>query len=363
MNPHRSLLLSVSVFALVSCSVVDSIFTAPDRPVPTGAVIDYSDPTPIDSNRFVLADGQDVVGEIQVIKARYEDSFVDFAREYGLGYDELVQANPGVDPWIPGEGTEVVLPTRFILPEAAREGIVLNIAAKRLFYFPDSGEGEPQIVETYPIGIGRAGWSTPTGDTTVISKARDPVWFVPTSIRKEHEEAGDPLPKEVPPGPDNPLGSHVLGLGIPGYLIHGTNKPAGVGMRVSHGCVRLFPEDIESIYNRVDIGLRVRIVNQPYLLGWDNGDLVFEAHPPLQEDARDWSGAIVMRARSSLVNQKYQRSGIDEQRLGIISRDELGIPISVFKSGPDTSATLRRARRVNNTVTYDAVADAATASQ
>ncbi|HHQ15005.1 MAG TPA: L,D-transpeptidase, partial [Chromatiales bacterium] len=138
---------------------------------------------------------------IQLISARDEDTFVDIARAYGLGYDELVQANPDVDPWLPGAGTTVILPTRHVLPEAPRRGIVLNVATKRLFYYPPVGDGEPTVVETYPIGIGREGWSTPTGETTVVSKARDPVWFVPASIRQEHAEAGDPLPAQVPPGP------------------------------------------------------------------------------------------------------------------------------------------------------------------
>ncbi|MFQ5634494.1 MAG: L,D-transpeptidase family protein, partial [Gammaproteobacteria bacterium] len=254
--------------------------TGPDAWPPSGARPAEELP-PIVGGRYELESRQEVIGELQVVHSDQEDTFVDIARAYGLGYDELIAANPTVDPWLPGADTPVVLPTRFILPRAPREGLVLNIAAKRLFYYPPAGEGQPQTVETYPIGIGRAGWATPTGATTVITKARDPIWYVPASVRREHREAGDPLPRQVPPGPDNPLGSRVLGLGIPGYLIHGTNKPAGVGMRVSHGCVRLFPENIEHLYDRVEIGTPVRIVNQPYLFGRDGDDLLFEAHAPL----------------------------------------------------------------------------------
>ena len=219
-----------------------------------------------------------------MVFSQEEDTFSDLAREYGLGYDELVAANPGVDPWLPGAGTAIVLPTQYVIPEGPRSGIVLNIASKRLFYFPEAVADQPLVVMTYPIGIGRVGWETPLGETSVVSKARDPVWYVPTSVRKEHAEAGDPLPAVVPAGPDNPLGAHVLKLGLPGYLIHGTNQPYGVGMRVSHGCVRLYPENIELLYSLVGIGVDVRIISEPFLVGRLDGDLYFESHTPLEDD-------------------------------------------------------------------------------
>ncbi|MBT8443370.1 MAG: L,D-transpeptidase family protein [Gammaproteobacteria bacterium] len=284
------------------------------------------------------------------MRTRYEDTFVDIARTYGLGYDELVAANPGVDPWIPGADTPIVLPTRYVLPQAPREGLVLNIASKRLFYFPPMADGEPQIVETYPIGIGREGWATPTGSTTVASKARDPVWFVPASVRREHLEAGDPLPRQVPPGPDNPLGNYVLGLGLPGYLIHGTNKPAGVGMRVSHGCVRLFPENIESLFERVEIGTPVRIVNQPYLLARVGDDLVFEAHEPLEDDERDWGSSVEPMARAKMVGLAEEVMSLDSERLGLIAGDARGFPVSVISWRPDTDTTVHAARPVINII-------------
>ena len=163
---------------------------------------------PISRNYFVLeSPEQTVVGEPQVVFTRNSDTFSDLAREYGLGFDELVAANQGVDPWLPGKNTPVLLPTQYVLPDTPRRGVVLNIASKRLFYYPAVAEGEPVQVLTYPIGIGRVGWDTPLGETTVVAKARDPNWYVPWSVQKEHREMGDPLPSDVPPGPDNPLGS------------------------------------------------------------------------------------------------------------------------------------------------------------
>lgn len=343
------------VLSLVACTGFDGA-GMDDGSVVAGPITTAELP-PMLGGRYTLDPGQDVVGELQVMRARYEDTFVDIARTYGLGYGDLVAANPEVDPWLPGADTLVVLPTRYILPQAPREGLVLNIAAKRLFYYPEVARGEPPVVETYPIGIGRTGWATPTGDTTVVAKARDPIWYVPASVRREHLEDGDPLPKQVPPGPGNPLGRHVLALGLPGYLIHGTNKPAGVGMRVSHGCVRLFPEDIESLYARVAIGTRVRIVNQPYLYGWHKGDLLLEAHRPLEEDQRDWPATLLAQARAALVEQQGDYFILAEDRIGAIAAAAHGFPVSVISRRPDTRVAVRSARRVVNIVAHDRMAD------
>lgn len=284
---------------------------------------------PIGGNRFTIAPGQDVVGQVQIVRARYEDTFVDFARAYGLGYDELVAANPGVDPWLPGQGMPIVLPTQHVLPQAPREGVVLNVATKRLFYYPPAADGEPLTVVTFPTGIGRAGWATPTGETTVVARIPDPIWFPPQSVIDEHAAAGDPLPRRVPPGPDNPLGRHAISLDIPGYLIHGTNKPAGVGMRVSHGCVRLYPEDIEYLFGEVSIGTPVRIVNQPYLLGRLDSELYFEAHVPLDEDDRSWSELLLPRAEriDSVPLGRDRRA-----RLRAIAAAGRGIPVPVERA-------------------------------
>jgi L,D-transpeptidase ErfK/SrfK len=209
-----------------------------------------------------------VVGEPMKVIARYEDTLIDIARRNSLGFDEIRYANPKVDTWLPGAGTEVVLPTHFMLPHTPREGLVINVAEKRLYYYPKVRPGEQPTVVTYPISIGRGDWETPIVTTKITSKAKDPTWYPPESVRKEHAAEGDILPKAVPPGPGNPLGQYALYLGLGGYLIHGTNKPFGIGMQVTHGCIRLYPEEIKALFQAVDIGTPVRIVHQRYKAGW-----------------------------------------------------------------------------------------------
>jgi L,D-transpeptidase ErfK/SrfK len=226
--------------------------------------------------------GYDVVGSVSTITARYEDTLVDIARRHGLGYYDIVRANPDVNPWLPGEGTEIVLPSRFVLPPGPRTGLVLNLAEYRMYYYPQPADGKPAYVYTYPMSIGRMDWETPLGKTKIVAMAKNPTWYVPQSVLDEHAAEGDPLPRIVPPGPDNPLGTRALRLGLPGYLIHGTNRPAGVGMRVSHGCVRMFPEDIEFLFDRIPVNTTVRIINVPVKIGWDGDALVAEIHPLLE---------------------------------------------------------------------------------
>jgi L,D-transpeptidase ErfK/SrfK len=244
---------------------------------------------------YYIAEGDEVFGELKVIEARHEDTFVGLARTYNVGYEELRQANPGVDEWLPGEGTKITIPSLYVLPRAPHRGIVVNVAELRLYYFPENSgplpEGVPpgsRKVITHPISIGRMDWSTPLGTTTITGKVADPSWYPPQSIRDEHAARNDILPRVVPPGPDNPLGRHAMRLGLPGYLIHGTNKPSGVGMRVTHGCVRMFPEDIEALYKTVPTGTSVNIVNQPVKLGWTaDGRLYVESHRVVQESNID----------------------------------------------------------------------------
>lgn len=307
---------------------------------------------PLNRNFFTLdSPEQSVIGEPQIVYTTEDNTFSDLAREYGLGYDELVAANPDIDPWLPGDQTPVLLPTQYVLPDVPRRGLVLNLASKRLFYFPEVGEGEPVQVLTYPIGIGRVGWNTPLGETEVVAKARDPVWYVPASVRQEREELGDPLPSVVPPGPDNPLGRYVLQLAMPGYLIHGTNQPYGVGMRVSHGCIRLYPENIEPLFEMVEIGEPVTIINEPYLAGWRDGDLYLESHLPLQDDpitpgermqqifdaARNMSGAFIEQE--------------ERDRAKSVAGFARGVPTRVLLA--DSGEVMRRARVVRNTVEPD----------
>lgn len=235
---------------------------------------------------FDLPDnGDTVVGRVTTVESREWDTLLDIARRHGLGYYDIVRANPGVDPWLPGDGTEIVLPSRFILPDVPWEGVVLNLPEYRMYYFPPAEQDGTRTVMTFPISIGRMDWETPLGVTRVTLKARDPAWYPPESVRREHEADGRTLPRVVPPGPDNPLGRFAMRLAIPGYLIHGTNRPAGVGMRVTHGCIRMFPEDIEFAFERIPVGTAVRIIDEPYKFGWYDGQLLMEAHPPLESAA------------------------------------------------------------------------------
>lgn len=225
----------------------------------------------------------DLVGNIRVIRAQQQDTLIDIARRHGLGYEEIVKANPGVNRWVPGKDTPIVLPTRYVLPTAPRQGIVLNISEMRLYYYPKPKKGEKPVVMTFPVSIGRMDWKTPLGETKIIQKQKDPAWYPPASIKAEHAAQGEILPNVVPGGPDNPLGRYALRLGIPGYLIHSTNKPYGIGMRVTHGCVRMYPENIETLFPLVSVSTPVRIVDQPVKAGWLADTLFLEAHGPLQE--------------------------------------------------------------------------------
>ncbi len=226
--------------------------------------------------------GNDVIGAVTIIQARQDDTLIDIARRHGLGYEEIIRANPDVDSWLPGEGTDVLLPTRYVLPSGLRRGLILNLAEYRIYYYPEPAGEDLALVMTYPISIGRMDWETPLGRTKIISKVRNPAWYPPASVRAEHAAEGDPLPRIVPPGPKNPLGGYAMRLGLPGYLIHSTNRPAGVGMRVSHGCIRMLPEDIGFLFDEVDINTPVRIINEPVKLGWDGDQLILEVHQPLE---------------------------------------------------------------------------------
>ncbi len=224
--------------------------------------------------------------------ASYEDTLLDIARQYDLGQNQILLANPDVDRWLPGAGTRVRIPNSYILPDAPRDGLILNLPEFRLYYFPKPAKGKPGVVITHPISIGRQDWETPLGKTRIQSKKRNPVWIPPASIKKEHAEKGDPLPDIVPAGPDNPLGLYAMRLAIPGYLIHGTNKPYGVGMQVSHGCVRMYPEDIEKLFPIITVGTPVYIVNQPIKVGWLKDTLYIEVHPPLQDKLEDYQAKL-----------------------------------------------------------------------
>ncbi len=249
-----------------------------------GLVLLLSAIGPASAEQFALpAEDNDVIGVTITVQAEASDTLLDIARRHGVGYEEITNANPGVDPWLPGAGTVVTVPKQRILPRAPRTGIVINLPEHRLYWYQPAAAGKPPVVWTFPVSIGKMDWHTPLGVTRVVAKVKNPTWTPPKSVRDEHAKNGDILPAVVPAGPDNPLGLFALRLGIPGgaYLIHGTNKPAGVGMQVTHGCMRLYPEDIETLYGLVPVNAPVMIVNQPYKWGWHDGQLLIEVHPAI----------------------------------------------------------------------------------
>jgi L,D-transpeptidase ErfK/SrfK len=231
-----------------------------------------------------------VFGSVERIQASYEDTLVDIARRYSLGYEEINRANPALDPWLPGVGSEIVVPGRRILPPGPREGIVINLPEHRLYYFPPPLKGEKPVVYTYPVSIGKMDWRTPIGETKIVGKQRNPSWHPPESVRKEHAERGEPLPAVVKSGPDNPLGEYAMRLGIPdgAYLIHGTNNPLAVGMAVTHGCIRMYPEDIAALFPLVPNGTKVFLINEPVKVAYVEGELLLEAHPPVDAQGQSY---------------------------------------------------------------------------
>jgi L,D-transpeptidase ErfK/SrfK len=231
----------------------------------------------------VPEDGSAVVGSDSRIKTRFEDTLPDLARRNSLGYEEIIRANPNVDLWLPGDGTPIFLPGRRILPSGPREGIVVNLPEHRLYYYPKPKKHEKPVVITYPVSIGKMDWSTPLGETRVIAKIKHPPWYPPESIRQEHAARGDPLPKIVLPGPDNPLGDFALRLaaGNGTYMIHGTNNPMAVGMAITHGCIRMYPEDVAALFPLIAPGTKVWLINEPVKVAYVNGELLLEAHPPV----------------------------------------------------------------------------------
>ena len=294
--------------------------------------------TPAIAAEFTLASDQRAVGEVGYYTTQRQDTLLDLARSHDLGFTQLMAANPGVDPWLPGAG-RVTLPTFYLLPDAPRDGIVVNLAEQRLYYFPLAGGR----IETYPIGVGVDGRSMPIGTTTVVSKEADPTWYPPLSIRAE-----DPnLPAAIPPGPDNPLGAFALRLGWRGYLIHGTNKPDGVGRNVSHGCLHLYPEDIERLFREVRVGTPVRVINQDVNVAWVGDGLYVQVHPSKsQAEEIDVKGRFALKMPSDLT-ALAARAVADRavpvdwaavRRAGI---ERTGLPVRIASAPAGASAAAR----------------------
>ena len=226
------------------------------------------------------ADGSVVLGTDIRIQVTGQDTLLDISHRYGVGYPEIIRANPG---WLPGEAREILLPTRRILPPGLHEGIVVNLPEHRLYYYPKPTPGKQPVVITYPVSIGRMDWHSPLGQTQIIGKERHPSWYPPESIRKEHAARGDPLPKVVPPGPQNPLGEYKMRLGVGDgtYEIHGTNNPVAIGLSVTHGCIRMYSEDVAALFAAVPIGTKVWLINEPVKVAYVDRKLFIEVHPPV----------------------------------------------------------------------------------
>ncbi|KPQ23826.1 MAG: L,D-transpeptidase [Halomonas sp. HL-48] len=275
-----------------------------DTAISSAEQVTLNSPSDLPRGQYRIPDEGDIVGERYTITIEnHEDTLVDVARRHNIGFEEIRMANPDVSLWVPGKGTEVVIPAQYILPPGEREGIVVNLSELRLYYYPAD---KPGIVETYPVSVGREEFATPVGKTKTTVKVKDPAWSPPESMRREAKERGEPAPSVVPPGPDNPLGRHAILLGLPSYLIHGTNRPDGVGMRVSRGCIRMYPEDIESLYDRVPSGTQVNLIDAPFKAGMaSDGTLFMQSYPQLEENLDSFEPLLkAMERVSELTEEK-----------------------------------------------------------
>lgn len=268
------------------------------------------------------------VGDQIEYESDYEDTFVHIARDYNLGYVEMRAANPGVDPWLPGEGTDLILPTRHIFPEAPRQGIVINLPEMRLYAFVN-GDNPP---DTYPIGIGREGLDTPEGTTKIVRKRAGPEWRPTPRMRQEKPE----LPAVVEPGPENPLGTHALYLGWPQYAIHGTNRPFGIGRRISSGCIRLYPESITKLFEKVPVGTPVTVVDQPIKAAWIDDKLYIEAHPTISQSIQMEETGQIEPTQLSEKEMEYILKAADEFKdrlrwpaIRMAVKERRGYPVAV----------------------------------
>jgi L,D-transpeptidase ErfK/SrfK len=320
-NTLRLMALCLVIMALNGCAVaMKGVHEQYPPPVQRHLAED------VERNEFSVAKGGDVVGRLAFVRLEKGDTLPDIARHYGLGVNEVAAANPGVDLWVPEAGERIMLPLRFILPNVPRKGIVINLAAMRLFQF--RGNSESLTVRTYPAGVGTEERPSPTGQMYVERKASRPTWHVPASIAEAHRKKGDPLPASVPPGPQNPLGECALYLSKPSYLIHGTNKTASIGLRASNGCIRLYPEDVKVLYENTPVKTPVNIVDQPYLLGQSNGVVYMEVHaPPEGEDTAEFD-AVYARLKAL---EKDTGRALDWGKVKQVLAEARGIPVPIFE--------------------------------
>jgi len=271
--------------------------------------------------------GDDVFGEVQLIHVRQGDTLSVIARRFDMGYYELLEANPGINPRKLRVGQELIIPTQFVLPNVKHEGIIINQAEMRLYYFiPNINK-----IMTVPVGIGRVGWRTPVGMLRIVEKIVHPDWHVPKSIKAARARHGVFLPDVVPAGPNNPLGDYAMRLSLRNYLLHGTNDPAGIGRRVSAGCIRLYPEDIKNLFSRVPVNTPVRIINEPFKIGWLNGKIYMEAHEPLRETAAKFNNNVTSVVTGLLNKVGASKEGVSWNAVHHIARKHTGLPMAISK--------------------------------
>ncbi|MDI1231980.1 MAG: L,D-transpeptidase family protein [Methylobacter sp.] len=280
-----------------------------------------------------------------------DETLLDVARRFLLGQTEIVRLNPDIDRWLVKKGEIVRLSNKRILPDSPHDGITLNISEYRMYYYPPTKKGEaPKQVMSYAHGVGRQDWKTPLGKTRITRKIMNPSWHPPESIRREHAANGDPLPVVVAPGPNNPLGTRALHLALPGeYRIHGTDvdKIHGIGMQITHGCVRMYPKDVEELYDMVAVGTPVYIVKQPIKVGWLDNVLYVEAHPDLEgeETTLEQRFAVALglieKAGNLARDDVYAGSqsvtempGFDQKALNRALTNQAGEPIAIYERLP-----------------------------
>jgi len=321
-NTLRLMTLPVVILAFSGCAMKSALHSVQMENQPVPRHLEEN----VERNEFSVAKGEDVIGRLRFISLEKGDTLPDIARHFGLGLNGLSAANPGVDIWAPKAGERLMLPLNYILPDAPRKGIVINLAAMRLFQF--NGNNEPLTVLTYPVGVGSEERPSPRGLMRVERKVNRPTWHVPTSIARDHLKKGDPLPAKVPPGPENPLGEYALYLSAQSYLIHGTNKPASIGLRATNGCIRLYPEDIKKLYENTPVKTAVNMVNQPYLLGQSNGVVYLEVHASTEElDAAELD-KVYNKLRTL---EKESGRSLDWSKVKQVLADARGIPVPLFE--------------------------------
>ena len=317
---YSILLLSMVLFYLNGCAAMNSIQRL-SSPFPVHPERD------LERNKFSVERGDDVIGCMAVIRIEHGDTLPDIARHFSLGINEVSAANPGVDVWVPESGERIMLPLQFVLPDAPRKGIVINLATMRLFQY--KGGSRSLFVMTYPVGVGTAERPTPTGQMYVERKVIRPTWHVPASISEDHRKKGDPLPAKVLPGPLNPLGEYALYLSKSTYLIHGTNKPASIGLNATNGCLRLYPEDVKKLYETTPVNTPVCIVNQPYLIGQSNGTVYMEVHAPLEGSDTVELDKMYKRLRSIEKNSGHP---LDWNKVEKVLAEARGVPVPILQT-------------------------------